>query len=155
MLIYDRTQEDVDRAREYAEIGYKNLSPSQRDEWDNGLKGCYTIFDLNRVALEMERISRIFNDAGYENVIDVRSDWVFDDILTKSDIDDYLDNVEILRRAFFVLLTTPETPINIKPYTYANDIEKILFDIISLYQNNLNEKLFLGEKSAGERIGIA
>lgn len=154
MLIIDRTQNDVARAQELIYTGYKNLTPEQKKEWDSGLKGCYSVFDLNRVENEVKRISDILNEAGYENKVEVNAGWQTNDILTEADVERYLNNIEILRAAFFVYSTTPETPVNYKPYNYANDIEKILFDISNLFTSNQNEVNYMGEIYAGDLIGV-
>lgn len=37
--IFDRTEQDVQKVREYHEIGYRNLNAEQKKEWNDGLKG--------------------------------------------------------------------------------------------------------------------
>lgn len=61
IFITDRTYEDAIKAKDYQEIGWKNLSEEERQEWWAGLKGTLNYIDLNRIA---------------SNVIEIRDELV-------------------------------------------------------------------------------
>lgn len=150
-LITDRTQSDVNRAKEIIEKAknIENLSSSELEEYLGGLKGCYNISDLNRVEESVKYISDLLNSLSYYNVVDVKT-WVDGEFMNSSQLKRYLNNLNILKNAYVVYSTTPVTPPSYKPYNYANDIEKILINIEEIIGNM--EKYFIrcGASNCGQ-----
>lgn len=50
LLVYDRVQADVNRAKALFAKGYGNLTTAEKTEWDNGLKGSWNVADFTRVG---------------------------------------------------------------------------------------------------------
>lgn len=109
-LIFDRTADDV----------------ANRTK-----KGYYNADDLNRVRSAMEYVRDVFNDYGYSVVLSAQRVWAEGDIPTVAEMENYLNDLSVLRSVLSVLPDTPEAPDGINRLTYqkANDIEKILWDI--------------------------
>lgn len=66
-----------------------------------------------------------------------------------------LQNITYFVNAYYVLPSTPAIPI--MPLTHFqqfNDMEKILFDMYSLWYKNRKEKHFAGEVYCGQQIGV-
>lgn len=126
-LVTDRKQSDVDRAKELIEKAKKieDLSSSELNEYLNGLKGCYTITDLNRVENAVKYVSDWLNKDGYYNSVNIRI-WKDGDFLNTSQINRYLNNIRTLRNAISVPSSTPAVPGSYKPFENANDIERII-----------------------------
>lgn len=130
--IFDRTEQDVLKVVTYDNIGYKYLTDEQKAEWDNGLKGALNYTDVNRIE---GNIAYLFDIFGVSNIT-VKTDWTHTDIVTLSDFQRILDNIDRLRSLFKVFETTPVTPIvPINTYQKVNDIETILHDMYYIYEN--------------------
>lgn len=109
-LIFDRTPEDV----------------ANRTK-----KGYYNAEDLNRVRSAMEYVRDVFNEYGYSVVLSAQRVWAEGDIPTVTEMENYLNDLRVLRSILVVLEDTPEAPDGINQLTYqkANDIEEILWGI--------------------------
>ena len=125
-LITDRTQTDVDRAKQLAAKGWNNLTDDEKHEWSSGLKGAYNYTDLNRVE---QAVAELADDLGL--VLATKTDWTERDIPTQTDISRYLANIRAIRAVGAPKASTPSTPTKMSKMTYslANNIEKILSDI--------------------------
>lgn len=130
-LITDRTKEDSERAQRFNSAGWSKLTDAQKELWKAGLKGSYNATDLNRVGNAMAQISDAFNEMGYAVNISPKTNWTEQDAPTKTDIDNYLSNLSVLRAVFSVIQGTPSVPDDLNNMTVemANDIEKILANI--------------------------
>lgn len=145
VFVYDRTQADVDRAKELYNIGWVNLTEAQKEEWLSGLRGCLNTADLSRIENNIFAISQLFDiqlQTNKDSVPDIPDVTYFEKLL---------ENVAALRATGFIYLTTPavpEKPVN--TYQKVNDIERILRDIYSAYIANNTSRIYCGETYAGE-----
>lgn len=119
--ITDRTDEDVEKVKEYDLIGYKNLTNEQRVEWTSELKGSLNRSDLNRIE----------NNIGYlaeQTLISlpIMSRWAYEDIFDLSNANRILTNIQKLvsRFSFRVQPQIPGAPLN--SYQKINQIESLL-----------------------------
>lgn len=119
--ITDRTDEDVEKVKEYDLIGYKNLTNEQRAEWTSELKGALNRSDLNRIE----------NNIGYlaeQTLISlpIMSRWAYEDIFDLSNANRILTNIQKLvsRFSFRVQPQIPGAPLN--SYQKINQIESLL-----------------------------
>ena len=129
-MIFDRTQNDVDTAvvlrREKVQT-FQELSESEIATLE---KGMLTINTLNRIETKQEELKNLFNDMGYWNTPIINKVWDFSGIFKGEEFDRILNNLEILRKAFFVYKNTPDIPDNnYRKYQTINDVEKILHDL--------------------------
>lgn len=129
-MIFDRTQNDVDTAvvlrREKVQT-FQELSESEIATLE---KGTLTINTLNRIENKQEELKNLFNDMGYWNTPIINKVWDFSGIFKGEEFDRILNNLEILRKAFFVYKNTPDIPDNnYRKYQTINDVEKILHDL--------------------------
>ena len=126
--IYDRIQADID-----GQTG----------------KGHYKADDLNRIEQDCEYLAGAFGVT-----ISTRT-WSRADFPTPSDFSRVLNNITILRAAYYVYQTTPQMPQNpVNQYQKANDLEQILNDLYALYENNKRAVMYAGEPYAGQMIGV-
>lgn len=146
-LIIDRKQSDITKAKKLIEKAKKieNLTPSELSEYLAGLKGCYNISDLNRVESAVKYISDLLNSYGYSNIVDTKT-WADGDFFTPTHIARYLNNLDILKNAYFVDPKIPATPTSYKSIQQANDIEKILSNI---------EKIIIGMEQSFIHCGVS
>lgn len=140
-LIFDRTAEDVQTARE------------QRGTVTAPLKGCYNATDLDRVEAAVKALAAELNSAGYKVEITPRT-FAESDIIRRAQWAQYLENVQTLRDAIAVRATTPELPAADAKLDYvgANSIEKILADIAELLGWMKYSQKYCGTFAAGQTI---
>lgn len=128
-MIFDRTQNDVDRAIQLRNEKVKKFKELTQDEVDSLEKGTITINTLNRIEQKQEELKNLFNEIGYWNTPISNKLWGGNDIFNVDEFKRILDNENVLRQAFFVYKNTPNTP----PISYhwqdINALEKILYDL--------------------------
>ncbi len=152
-LIFDRTQADVEKVTEIKDKIRENktLAADEEAAYFNGeLKGGYTYTDLNRVESAMLTISNLLNECGYKNQITTKTNWGANDFFTSGDMQRWEFNLETLKSIFTVYVNTPLTPNSFRPYTNANDIEKILYDINELIAKMKQNWRYANDLYAGE-----
>ena len=131
--IFDRSQSDIVKLQDFLSRGYKNLTADEKTEWLNtNFKGALNISDLNRIEQNMIVLSGILG-----LTITVKT-WQETDIPTNTDFTRIRNNLALIReQAELVGLIydlTPEVPnLPFNSYQKINDIEKIVFDIYTLY----------------------
>lgn len=126
--VYDRTQTDID-----------NKTP----------KGHYNVDDLNRIEENCTYLAEFFGITVSTHT------WSRTDFPTPGEFERILANLNTLRAAYFVYQTTPSTPQNpVNEYHKANDIEQILRDLYTLYEDNKRAVMYTGEPFAGQMIGV-
>lgn len=151
-LITDRTQADVDYAVRLSQKGWSGMTAEEKADWESNLKGTYNASDLNRVGNAVAYVAGRLTDAGYLVPVSPKIDWTDSDIPKKSDMQTYLEDVEILRSALTVLPETPEVPEDMEGLTYeeANDIERILLAVDDLITKMINSYFYSNEIFSGE-----
>ena len=130
-LIFDRTLEDVKTAIREIQAVQSGQTPSSA--FMQGLKGCYNVSDLNRVETAVNTVVNLLKTFGINLNLTIKTNWAHGDIFDKTHKQRYLNNISAVRTAWKVYADTPAAPTNYKYFTYANDIEKILFDIQEIY----------------------
>lgn len=124
-MITDRTHADCERA-EYiickVHAG-EMLTDAERAEYFGGLRGCYTIHDLNRVELAVQNFS-VKNGLGLQT----KTTWTYTDKIMRADIERYLSNIVVVYNELKHKTGIPEPPSIDRwiDYRAANDIEKIM-----------------------------
>ena len=151
-LITDRTQADVDYVIRLSQKGWSGMTAEEKAEWEYDLKGAYNASDLNRVGNAFNYVAGRLEGAGYSVPVNPKIDWMESDIPTHSDMEIYLNNVEIIRGTLTVLTATPEVPDDMEGLTYeeANDIERILLAVDALITNMINAYFYSNEIVCGE-----
>ena len=140
MLVFDRTQEDVDRVIELvAKLANETITEKEKEEYLQGLKGAYNTKDRIRVQNEVQRLSNVLNTLGFTNKVNILN-WNNIYFPTKKDDNIYIDNINVLKTTYGVYIDTPSTPNTYFPFQNANNIEKILFDINNLIVENYTNK---------------
>lgn len=145
--VYNRNVLDLQIAKEYKtkiiNNGFKSLSDEEKIIWLSGLKGCLNYTDLNRIESNCKTLSDIFD---LELVI--KTDWSINDALNIniSSLSRIRSNVQEIRDTKYVYSTTPSVPnLPLNRYDKINDIERILFDVYTLYKANADNLDYMGE----------
>lgn len=135
-LVCDRRRADVQRLQELMKRGWGNLTADERAEWlAESHKGAYNYTDLNRVGAAINYVAERLCEWGYPYHPNMRTNWQAEDLFWQSDLEEYLQAVENLRRRLAVRADTPETPQRISTVDEANAIEKIIEDVYGLLNN--------------------
>ena len=128
-MIFDRTQNDVDTAIRLRREKVQTFQELTESEIATLEKGTLTINTLNRIENKQDELKNLFNDMGYWNTPIKNKVWGEKDIFNVDEFQRIIDNMNILREAFFVYKATPNTP----PISYhwqdINALEKILYDL--------------------------
>ena len=142
-LITDRTQADVDYALEL-----------QREaiHTNENLRGAYNASDKNRVAAAINGLINILRDTGYSGsgqFEHVKSNWREGDIVKAADNAEVIESMRELQRVLPEI--SLEIPTNLDALTWqmANAIERILFDMIDIFNMLADMWLWCGEGYAG------
>ena len=125
-LITDRTQQDVINK---TPKGYNNLS-------------------------DLERVVNAINYLAEEIGVTVQPiNFVIGEILTQSKMQVIINNINILREAWYVSRETPPTPLPLAwNYEKQNNIEKILHSLDEFVQSVKIDKIYSGTFKAGGQI---
>ena len=148
--IIDRTQADVDRAKELIAKGYSHLTVEEKAEWDAGLKGCFNRSDIDRIMNNIGLLGEVleisvptWNNPPYTPLQQ--------DISLK-----ILYPVSIIRGAYSVYEDTPPAPslaLTNLDYKVVNDIEKILLDVYTIIMSNFYYD-YTDEITMGDEVGL-
>ena len=154
-LIFDRTQTDVNiagsiRAKYQALRDWSGLTEAETAQLERGM---LTNVTLNRVANAVSMLASALNTAGY-TVETTSQSFSETDRLKRSKYTVYLANVQTLRDAIAVRVTTPSVPAADAKldYTGANNIEKILADLDELLCWMTYSRKYCGTFAAGQTI---
>lgn len=128
-MIFDRTQNDVDTAIVLRREKVQKFQELTGSEIETLEKGTLTINTLNRIENKQEKLKNLFNDMGYWNTPITNKVWDETDIFNVDEFERILNNVNILRQAFFVYKDTPNTPPVSYHYNDINTLEKILYGL--------------------------
>lgn len=125
-LITDRTHADCERARYLINKVHsgETLTDTESKEYFDGLRGTYTMkHDWNRVEDVVEKYSAKFGLG-----LETKTNWGYEDIATKEEVERYLANVEKVYGALRNKAGVPEPPGIDRwiDYRAANEIEKIM-----------------------------
>jgi hypothetical protein len=119
--VFDRTQEDVDRAiKQISEWIASSLSGKPIVVSD--LKGCLKVADINRIEGNIAYLSERLNE--YYYVADTPSKtWDRGGLPTKYDVERILRNIRELREVFCVHPNAPSVPSSMLRYDDVNAVE--------------------------------
>lgn len=126
--ITDRTQYDIDNRTAKA---FLNAS------------------DFNRIEANCSYLATVLSAS-----IVVKTNWTRTDSVTPNQISRLLDNIAVLRQAYYTYPTTPDTPDGILHWEKLNAAEQILLDLYTLYGDNNAAKYYTGELYSGETMGV-
>lgn len=142
--IFDRTQIDVNRVLELNEIGWDNMTPEERNEFSQPMKGALNGSDIARINGNINFINTIYS-LGLQPLDETA--LTGDPYITLSRFEDQHAAMVTVRNRCAVRHDTPYVPEGTVPSTYQdiNAIERILFDAYELWFENQEAKRYTGE----------
>lgn len=156
-MIYDRTQQDVDKASELFETKVKAFIPLTAEEEAIMERGRVTIDTLNRIENNQKYIHDALKQIGYSDLGVTNKKWSGTEVFYDDDLKRLVDNTKILRDNFFVYSQNIENPSPYFRYTDFNNIEKLLDEmsdiVIKILFWETNETI-AGAYNAGQTINL-
>ena len=128
-MIFDRTQNDIEAARNLIETKVKTFGELTADEILSLERGTLTINTLNRIEEKQIELNELINAEGYYNTNIINRLWSYTDIFDEANFSRIVTNCEVLKKAFLEYTDTPATPYAVYHFENINSIEKILFDL--------------------------
>ena len=150
-LITDRTASDVSYAQSIKGKKWADLTSEQKAEYLLGLKGAYSYTDFNRVENAVAYLSELLKTYGYENSVNVKTNWTADDIQKISEIQRYIDNIAELKNKYYSNVEG-EMPTTVTWLTVegANYLEKLLANIEAIIINMTQNFIHCGVANCGQ-----
>ena len=149
-MIYNRTQADVDNAKKIRAEKVQTFQELTETDLYYLERGSMTINTLNRIENAQEELKNLINSIGYWDTPIINKRWTNADMFDKSEYQRIIDNTNILRNAFFVYKSTPDTPKVSYYYDDINALEKILHDIDIMINDIKSYYKKCGEIQCGE-----
>lgn len=148
-MIFNRTIEDVELAKglraKLQSSGYVSDEEIEILE-----RGTLTVNTLNRIESKTAELKALFDEIGYfAGNVTVKA-WVDSQIFGIKDFERILANIDVLRRAYYVYKDTPDVPNARYHFQNINDIEKILFDLETMYEDMKSHVRECGTFECGE-----
>lgn len=132
--ITDRSILDIQKLQEYDEIGYKNLTTEQKNEWLSGMKGALNSSDLNRIESNQQYILNLLSN---QYILTFKTNWLMTDFVEDSDENRILMNLKTLMQPFNFEEEpqVPEKPLNY--FEKINQIENIILQMYNKYYSKI------------------
>lgn len=137
--IYDRTQSDIDYALSQIKKGNNSLE----------LKGCFNVTDINRIENNCRYIADRLNVLKYTNTITTKT-WDMYGVPNITEVARLINNVVLLIDAYYQSPDAPLLPSTLLTYEQVNSLEKNLYMIKHLIDEEENEFRFCGTFNCGE-----
>ena len=137
--VFDRTQSDVDYAKAQIKSG-ENLSE---------LKGCFNVTDINRIENNTRYIADRLNVLSYANTITTKV-WDIAGVPDVSEVARLINNVASLINAYYLPEGAPSLPSTLLTFEQVNSLEKILYMIKHLLDEEENQFRYSGTFNSGE-----
>lgn len=137
-MIVDRTKLDVNNAIDIIESKIKKFIELTNSDIATLERGALTFNTINRIEDKQYYLRSKLNSLGYWNTDIINQTWTDEDYYDKDNFDRLVNNLNVLKDAFFVYKYTPKTPQAKYHYENINQIEKILVDIENII-NDMQE----------------
>lgn len=128
-LITDRTQEDVDSAKNIIDSKVKLFLELTDEDLITLERGTIGIGTINRIGSKQEELKNKMESNGYFVKNIKTKTWDYSDIFGETDFLQLINNTILLKEAFFVYSDTPQNAYPSYDYKNINNLEKILVDI--------------------------
>lgn len=137
--VHDRTQSDIDYA----------ISQIQKGNTRTELKGCFNVTDINRIENNVRYIADRLNVLKYTNTIETKS-WDMYGLPNVTEINRLINNVSKIITAYYKPADAPSLPTTLLTFEQVNALEKNLYMIKHLIDNEENEFRHCGTFNCGE-----
>jgi hypothetical protein len=137
--IHDRTMSDVEYAISQIESGNNSQE----------YKGCFNVTDINRIENNTRYIADRLNVLKYTNTIETKS-WNMSGLPNITEVTRLISNVSKIITAYYKPADSPTLPNTLLTFAQVNDLEKMLYMIKHLIDNEENAYRYCGTFNCGE-----
>lgn len=138
--IFDRTQVDVDYARQQLAKGIN----------DAIYKGCFNVSDVNRIEDNTRYLADRLIELYYFNTVSTRSTWAKNSYIDAANVARIVNNISVLWKAYHTPTGAEALPNTLLTFVQANNIEKNLSLIKELLDNMVSSFRECGTFNCGE-----
>lgn len=149
-MIIDRTAQDVENARTLRDSKVKAFEILTQEEIDTLERGAITKNTINRIENKQAELKELLNEAGYWGTPIINKIWTGNDWLYREERQRILDNLNVLKQAYFTYTDTPATPDTRLDYINLNAVEKILDDLERMINDMKSQYRKCGTFRCGE-----
>lgn len=128
-MVFDRKAADVSSAKKIRENKIQKGIALTKNDIEILERGCVTINTLNRIENKQNELKKMFNDMGYFDTPLSNKNWSATQYFTQKDLERICENNAILKKAFFVYISTPKTAMPRYHFGEFNAIERMLSDL--------------------------
>lgn len=129
MMVYNRTQADVDSAKQIWLEKIKAFLPLSESDIQTLERGFLTVNVLNRIENKQAEIKTLLNNDGYFGGGFINKSWAIGDYFGQEDLERLAENTSLLRTYIKVYSDTPTNPNPIYHFEEINKMEHILEDL--------------------------
>lgn len=151
-MIFNRTKSDVENALKIRDTKIKTFQNLTDDDIVFLERGFFTLNTIKRIQEKQENLKGLFAEMGYYNtpiIIKIFDDTMF---FSEADFQQLIDNVNVLKNAFFSFSDTPKTPPISYHYEDINALEKILYDLDVMINYVKSLYIECGNVECGETV---
>ena len=123
--IFDRTQADVEYAKQQLALGNNNVE----------YKGCFNATDINRIENNIQYLSDRLNELYYYNNLVTEDSWTKESTVYANHISRIINNVSVLMSAYHTPNSADKSPETLLTYEQANALERNIFLIKVMLDN--------------------
>ena len=149
-MIFDRTASDVEKAKQIRLNKVQKGVVLTNADVDALERGTMTINTLNRIENKQAELKELLANEGYYDTPIQNKVWEYTEYFNESNFQRILNNLNVLRNAFFVYVDTPGTPPISFHYENVNALEKVLFDIETMLNDMIGRFRECGTFECGE-----
>lgn len=137
--VRDRTQSDVDYAISQIKSGNNSTE----------FKGCFNVTDINRIENNIRYVADRLNVLKYSNTVETKQ-WDMYGIPNATEVTRLINNVSKIITAYYKPPGSPTLPTTLLIYSEVNNLEKLLYMIKHLIDEEENAFRYCGTFNCGE-----
>ncbi len=149
-MIFDRTANDVESARQIISQKVQKFIELSSEEVEKLERGCVTINTLNRIENAEKELGELLYAMRYCVFNLSNREWTYEDIFDDNNLSRIVENLTLIKNAFFVYSDTTTTPSKRYHYENFNAIEKNIVEILSIIDDVKSKYMQCGEFQCGE-----
>ena len=151
-MIFNRTKDDVENALKIRDEKIKTFQELTNDDINTLERGFFTLNTIQRIQEKQTDLKGLFAEIGYYNTPIIIKEFDSTMFFSEADFQQLIDNVNVLKNAFFAFSSTPKTPPVSYHYEDINALEKILYDLDVMINYVKSLYIECGNVECGEAV---
>lgn len=157
-MIYDRTQEDINIAKEIIETKVKNFLELTEDDLFFLRRGVVDVETINRIRSKIRTLTTMINRAGYSVKTNTSNQPINTDepFFYLEDLREIVNDIISLRKAFFTFNITERNPEPLYHFEEFNIMERFLSEMENIVDIIQKSQKYTGTLASGQtRLPLA